>query len=103
MQFFSFSSLLFLVTLQSAIISLIGGDIMIKVSLIEEGKVLQNMELYYLPRKGDVISSTNIKAPHYLVNVVEHVDGHELVNLHVQEFANQVVADNEINGFRNNR
>ncbi len=76
---------------------------MIKVSLIEEGKVLQNMELYYLPRKGDVISSTNIKAPHYLVNVVEHVDGHELVNLHVQEFANQVVAGNEINGFRNNR
>lgn len=72
---------------------------MIKVSLIEEGKVLQNMELYYLPRKGDVISSTNIKAPHYLVNVVEHVDGHELVNLHVQEFANQVVAGNEINGF----
>ncbi|MBM5707745.1 hypothetical protein D8Y00_15050 [Listeria ivanovii] len=76
---------------------------MIKVSLIEEGKVLQNMELYYLPRKGEVISSTNIKAPHYLVNAVEHVDGHELINLHVQEFANQIAADNEIDGFRNNR
>lgn len=76
---------------------------MIKVSLIEEGKVLQNMELYYLPRKGDVISSTNTKAPHYLVNVVEHVDGHELVNLHVQEFDNQISATLDIEGYRNNR
>ncbi|ECJ9371222.1 hypothetical protein F3259_13325 [Listeria monocytogenes] len=76
---------------------------MIKVSLIEEGKVLQNMELYYLPRKGDVISSTNTKAPHYLVNVVEHVDAHELVNLHVQEFDNQISATLDIEGYRNNR
>ncbi|EAE9170063.1 hypothetical protein BU180_12620 [Listeria monocytogenes] len=76
---------------------------MIKVSLIEEGKVLQNMELNYLPRKGDVISSTNTKAPHYLVNVVEHVDGHELVNLHVQEFDNQISATLDIEGYRNNR
>ncbi|EAC8843131.1 hypothetical protein AFW95_08650 [Listeria monocytogenes] len=76
---------------------------MIKVSLIEEGKVLQNMELNYLPRKGDVVSSTNTKAPHYLVNVVEHVDGHELVNLHVQEFDNQISATLDIEGYRNNR
>lgn len=53
-----------------------------------------------IPSMGDIISNVDAKKPCYLVLRVEYVDGFESVNLHVKEFANQISASNNIDGFR---
>ncbi|HAP22934.1 MAG TPA: hypothetical protein DCR08_03070 [Lactobacillus sp.] len=53
-----------------------------------------------IPSMGDVISNVDAKKPCYLVLRVEYVDGFDSVNLHVKEFANQIDASVNINGFR---
>lgn len=76
---------------------------MINVAIVENGRTIDHLELNYLPRKDDIISIGDYKAPYYLVKRVEHVVGFDFVNLHVIKFANQTMADIEIDGFRNNR
>ncbi len=62
------------------------------------------MTLPAIPTIGSVIArSADHKSEHYLVKCVEYVNGHESVNLHVQQFPNQVSAVNAVDGFRNSR
>lgn len=62
------------------------------------------MTLPAIPTIGSVIAkSADHKSEHYLVKCVEYVNGHESINLHVQQFSNQVSAVNAIDGFRNSR
>lgn len=62
------------------------------------------MTLPAIPTIGSVIAkSADHKSEHYLVKCVEYVNGDESINLHVQQFSNQVSAVNAIDGFRNSR
>ncbi|CAI3423659.1 hypothetical protein CIRMBP1274_01729 [Enterococcus cecorum] len=68
--------------------------------LREKGRNIKTIHLEHLPRRGDIISTTDLKAPFYLVLRVEHVIGHESINLHVREFPNEICAVNAIDGFK---
>lgn len=71
--------------------------------LIENGKVIETVELPNCPNEGDIVSNANPKDAVYLVKRVEYVIGNELINLHVETFLDQLNAVNKINGFRNDR
>ena len=62
------------------------------------------LSLPKIPNRGDIVSSSpDPKTACYFVNRVEYITGRDAVNLHVQEFPNQISAVNAINGFRNSR
>lgn len=58
------------------------------------------VSLPQIPSIGDIVSNADHKKPYYLVLRVEYVNRFNSVNLHVKEFANQIVASNNIDGFR---
>ncbi|KAA9291788.1 hypothetical protein F6I05_08005 [Streptococcus anginosus] len=59
------------------------------------------LNLPSVPVKGDIIAqSPDHKSEHYLVRLVEFVNGHSSVNLHVQIFPNRDSAILAIDNIR---
>lgn len=71
--------------------------------LRQNGRNVKNIELPAIPRRGDLISVVDLKLPIYLVLRVEFHERSEDITLHVKEFANQVSAIVDIDGFDNVR
>lgn len=71
--------------------------------LRQNGRNIKSIDLHSIPRKGDIISVTDLKSPRYLVLRVEFYESSENITLHVKEFSNQLSATNNIDGFDNIR
>ncbi|MDF7626582.1 hypothetical protein PUF88_01520 [Lactobacillaceae bacterium L1_55_11] len=72
--------------------------------IISSARVETNIQLPQAPQVGDIISvSTDVSSPHYLVHRIELFVDSNVVNLHVQRFADQLSAKLAVDGFRNNR
>ncbi len=71
--------------------------------LREKGGNLKSIELPVVPRRGDIISTTDLKFPRYLVLRVEFYEDAEGITLHVKKFPNKNCAQVDIDGFDNIR
>ncbi|CAH1849910.1 hypothetical protein [Convivina praedatoris] len=72
--------------------------------ILASARVETDVKLPQVPQIGDVISmNSDVDSPHYLVCRIELFANSDIVNVHVQRFANQLSAKLAIDGFRNNR
>ncbi len=76
---------------------------MMQCHLVSNGRRLETVALPAIPARGDVIANADPKLPYYLVHRVELFVGSSDATVHVQEFANQLSAVIDIDGFRNQR
>lgn len=76
---------------------------MVRCMITVRGRLVEELTLPEVPRRGELVSNVNPKQPTYLVNRVEMFPNSETVTLHVQEFPNQIAAVIAIDGFRNDR